>query len=76
MKKIVVICLISLVLASGCSNMSRQQQATLSGSAMGAAAGAGIAVIAGGAVGWGALAGAGAGALAGAVLSQENEREW
>lgn len=72
MKKGICIAILALVLASGvgCSNMSKQQQGTLSGAAMGAAAGAGIAAIAGGYAGWGALAGAGVGALAGNIISR------
>lgn len=73
MKKGIVVTVLALALASGavgCSNMSRSQQGTLSGAALGAAAGAGIAAIAGGYAGWGALAGAGVGALAGNIISK------
>ena len=49
----------------GCTNMTTQQQGTVSGAAIGAAAGAGIATIAGGS-GWtGAAIGAVAGGLVG-----------
>lgn len=71
MNKNIAIGLLALTLVSGfgCSNMSKTQQGTLSGAALGAAAGAGIAAIAGGYAGWGALAGAGVGALAGGMIS-------
>ena len=50
--------------AAGCTNMTQQQQGTVSGAAIGAAAGAGIAAIAGGS-GW---TGAAVGAVAGGVV--------
>jgi len=48
----------------GCTNMTPQQQGTMSGAAIGAAGGAGIAAIAGGS-GW---TGAAIGAVAGGVV--------
>ncbi|EKZ98000.1 outer membrane protein peptidoglycan-associated(lipo)proteins osmotically inducible lipoprotein B, partial [Cupriavidus sp. HMR-1] len=42
---------LTIVGAAGCTNMTPQQQGTVSGAAIGAAAGAGIAAIAGGS-GW------------------------
>jgi osmotically inducible lipoprotein OsmB len=48
----------------GCTNMTPQQQGTMSGAAIGAAAGAGIAAISGGS-GW---TGAAIGAVAGGVV--------
>ncbi len=48
-----------------CTSMSSQQQGTLSGAAMGAAAGAGIAALAGGKAGVGAVAGGAIGAIGG-----------
>jgi osmotically inducible lipoprotein OsmB len=48
----------------GCTNMTPQQQGTVSGAAIGAAAGAGIAAISGGS-GW---TGAAIGAVAGGVI--------
>lgn len=76
MKKKVAIGLLALCLVGGfgCTNMSRTQQGTLSGAALGAAAGAGIAAISGGAAGWGALAGAGVGALAGGIVGNNSRR--
>lgn len=68
-KKIIMgLLALSLVSGFGCTNMNKTQQGTLSGAALGAAAGAGIAAIAGGYAGWGALAGAGVGALAGGII--------
>jgi hypothetical protein len=55
----------ALTLSAGCTNMSNSQQATVSGGAIGAAAGAGIVAIAGGNPIWGAVGGAAAGALGG-----------
>jgi len=59
----------ALILATaglfGCTNMTPEQQGTMSGAAIGAAAGAGIAAIAGGS-GW---TGAAVGAVAGGVVS-------
>ena len=55
----------ALTLSAGCSNMNSSQQSTLSGGAIGAAAGAGITAIAGGNPFWGAVGGAAAGALGG-----------
>lgn len=59
----------ALVLSAvvGCTNMTPQQQGTVSGAGMGALAGAGIAAIAGGS-GWtGAAVGAVAGGVAGNI---------
>lgn len=59
---------LALILAAagliGCTNMTPQQQGTVSGAAIGAAAGAGIAAISGGS-GW---TGAAIGAVAGGVV--------
>ena len=66
--------ILALALATGgigCTNLNQTQQGALSGGALGAVAGAGIAAIAGGYAGWGALVGAGAGALAGGILGNE-----
>jgi osmotically inducible lipoprotein OsmB len=49
----------------GCTNMTAQQQGTLSGAGIGAAAGAGIAAISGGNAWTGAAIGAVAGGVAG-----------
>ncbi|CAM4466426.1 YMGG-like Gly-zipper domain-containing protein [Achromobacter aegrifaciens] len=55
-----------------CTNMSSKQQGTLSGAAIGAAAGAGIADIAGGS-GWtGAAIGAAAGGIAGNIYGDKH----
>ena len=55
----------ALTLSTGCSNMTVSQQSTLSGGAIGAAAGAGITALAGGNPIWGAVGGAAVGALGG-----------
>jgi osmotically inducible lipoprotein OsmB len=56
-----------LILASivGCTNMTPQQQGTVSGAAIGGAAGAGIAALAGGSAWTGLAIGAAAGGVAG-----------
>lgn len=74
MKRALLIGTLAFALAAGgmgCTNMNKTQQGTLSGAALGAAAGAGIAAIAGGYAGWGALAGAGVGALAGGIIGHQ-----
>ena len=53
------------LLLTGCSGMNTTQQRTLSGGAIGAAAGAGIALIADGNPVWGLIGGAAVGALGG-----------
>jgi hypothetical protein len=54
----------AVAIVIGCTNMTPQQQGTMSGAAIGAAAGAGIAAISGGS-GW---TGAAIGAVAGGVV--------
>lgn len=78
MKKILAVGILAIALASGvgCTNMNRTQQGVVSGTALGALGGAGIAAISGGAAGWGALAGAGVGALAGGIIGHEQENRW
>jgi len=58
---------------AGCSGMSTTQQRELSGGAIGAAAGTGIALIAGGNPIWGALGGAAAGVLGGYVYDKNQK---
>jgi len=65
MKQIARIVVLSCTLGVlGCTSMTAQQQGTVSGAAIGAAAGAGIAAISGGS-GW---TGAAIGAVAGGVV--------
>lgn len=78
MRKMYIAGALALTLAVGgigCTNMNKTQQGALSGTAIGAAAGAGIAAIAGGYAGWGALAGAGLGALAGGIVGNEMDKK-
>jgi len=70
MKKLIAIIPIVTVLLVGCSGMSNTQQRTLSGGAIGAAAGAGISAIAGANPIWGAVGGAAVGAVSGYVYDQ------
>ena len=73
MKRFLAIAIVALMLSGGiaCTNMNRTTQGTVSGAALGALGGAGIAAISGGAAGWGALTGAGVGALAGGIIGHE-----
>ena len=65
MKRIGMVAAIATVISViGCTTMTPQQQGTVSGAAIGAAAGAGIAAISGGS-GW---TGAAIGAVAGGVV--------
>lgn len=70
MKKTVMIVPVVAALLAGCSGMSDTQQRTLSGGAIGAAAGAGITAIAGGSAIWGAVGGAAVGAIGGYAYDQ------
>ncbi len=63
----VVVLGMGVLALAGCSGMTRTQQRALSGGAIGAAAGAGIAAIAGGPVLLGGLLGGAGGAVIGAV---------
>jgi uncharacterized lipoprotein NlpE involved in copper resistance len=54
----------------GCAGMSQTQQRVLSGSALGAAAGTGIAAVAGGSLAVGAAVGAAAGAVGGVIVDE------
>lgn len=55
----------------GCSNMTPRQQSTLSGAAIGAAAGAGVSAISGGNPVTGAVVGGAAGAVVGNIKEQK-----
>ncbi len=59
---------------SGCTNMNRTQQGSLSGAAVGALAGAGISALAGGDGSFGALVGGSLGALAGGIYGHNQDR--
>ena len=72
MKKVKILILAALIIlpAAGCTNMSKTQQGTLSGGAIGAGAGLGIAALSGGNLWVGTAVGAGAGALTGYMISK------
>ena len=72
MKKIKYLILVAsiILLVAGCTNMSKTQQGTLSGGAIGAGAGLGIAALSGGNLWVGTAVGAGAGALTGYMISK------
>jgi hypothetical protein len=57
----------------GCAGMSETQQRTLSGGAIGAGAGAGIAAISGGNAWAGAAVGGAAGALTGYIIGESHK---
>ncbi|WP_243363672.1 glycine zipper domain-containing protein [Fundidesulfovibrio terrae] len=65
----------SLLLTGACTNMTKTQQGALSGGAIGAGAGAGIAAISGGYVGVGAAIGGALGAVAGGLYGHEQEKK-
>ena len=68
--KYLIVILLSVCL-SGCVGMSRQQQSTLSGGAIGAGGGALLGGISGGSPAVGAVLGGAAGALTGFILGGE-----
>ncbi len=68
-KYLIILALIILPIV-GCTNMSKTQQGTLSGGAIGAGAGLGIAALSGGNLWVGTAVGAGAGALTGYMVSK------
>ena len=73
MRKIKYLILVATIAAlplAGCTNMSKSQQGALSGGALGAGAGLGIAALSGGNLWVGTAVGAGAGALTGYLVSQ------
>ena len=72
MKKIKYLILVASIIlpVAGCTNMSKTQQGTLSGGAIGAGAGLGIAALSGGNLWVGTTVGAGAGALTGYMISK------
>jgi len=77
MQKILFSALIIAFLGvSACTNMSKTQQGALSGGAIGAGAGLGIAAIAGGSLGLGALVGGGLGAVAGGLYGNDQEHRY
>lgn len=67
--------LIACLAMAGCSDMSTKQQTTLTGGVGGAAAGAGIAALAGGSAWTGAAIGAAAGTIGGYLVGEKKERE-
>ena len=65
-KAFVLTCLLLTITA--CSNMTKEQQSTVSGAAIGGAAGTGIAALAGGSIGVGLAVGSAVGAAAGNIM--------
>lgn len=72
-KTLFILPLVAALALTGCSGLDTTQQRTLSGSAIGAAAGAGITAIAGGNPIWGAIGGAAAGALGGFIYDKHEQ---
>lgn len=62
---------VAMLVLAGCSNMTPRQQSTLSGGAIGAAAGAGVSVLSGGDPVTGAVVGGAAGAVIGNIKGQK-----
>lgn len=65
---------ISSLVATGCTNMSKEEQGAVSGAAIGAAAGVGFTALTGGSKWTGAAIGAAAGGIAGHIKGK-NESE-
>jgi hypothetical protein len=65
----------AVVLVAGCTNMTPQQQGTVTGAGMGALGGAGIAAIAGGDAWTGAAIGAVAGGVAGNIHGGRQQQQ-
>jgi hypothetical protein len=74
-KTLVVLSVASILALSACANMSDTQQRTLSGAAIGSAAGVGIGALTGGALLWGAAGGAAIGAVGGYVYDQHEKKQ-
>jgi uncharacterized membrane protein len=74
-KNLIVLTTASIFALSACSNMSETQQRTLSGAAIGTAAGVGIGALTGGALLWGAAGGAAVGAAGGYVYDQHEKNQ-
>jgi len=72
-KTLFILPLVAALTLTGCAGMDTTQQRTLSGGAIGAAAGAGITAIAGGNPIWGAIGGAAAGALGGYIYDKHEQ---
>jgi osmotically inducible lipoprotein OsmB len=73
MKRIAVIAALA-ALVIGCTDMTKKQQGTASGAAIGAVAGAGIVALAGGSAWTGAAVGLAAGAVAGHIKAEKEEQ--
>ena len=74
MQKIFITSLLIVSLSfSACTNMSRTQQGALTGGAVGAGAGLGIAALTGGGLLFGSLLGGGLGAVAGGLYGNQQE---
>ncbi|GFO61159.1 hypothetical protein GMST_34840 [Geomonas silvestris] len=68
--------MLTLALTLGCVGMTRQQQGTLSGGAIGAAGGAFLGAVSGGSPAVGAAVGGAAGALTGFILTDQGGRRY
>lgn len=66
--------IVAALMTTGCVGMTRQQQSTLSGGAIGATGGALLGAISGGSPAVGAAVGGAAGALTGFILSEPGNR--
>ncbi len=76
MKMMKSLFLLALVVgATGCTDMTREQQGMVSGGAIGAAGGAGIAALAGGNAGIGAIVGGALGLVAGDIKGANEEKQ-
>ena len=74
-KSLIAASVLTLGLATGCTNLSDTEQSTLSGGAIGAGVGTAGTLMTGGCVSCGAAIGAGVGAAAGYVKEKMEENE-
>lgn len=74
-KALIAASILTLGLATGCTNLNDTQQSTLSGGAIGAGVGAAGTLMTGGCVSCGAAIGAGVGAAAGYVKEKMEQNE-
>jgi hypothetical protein len=74
-KTLLALPLLAALTLTGCSGMNTTQQRELSGGAIGAAAGAGIAAITHGNPIWGAIGGAAVGVLGGYVYDKHEQNQ-
>jgi len=75
MKRVTLaVVLLAMVVVTGCSGMTRTQQTTLSGGAIGATGGAVLGAVVGGSPAVGAVVGGAAGAATGYIIGEDQKK--